>query len=394
MFFPLTKRQFRELAEMDEFLTRTHLHQFHRQNAKMFDFVGFYMPLWYKGIIPEHLAVRTRVGLFDTTHMGRALISGARSEDFLNYLTTNDVSRLEPLGAQYSTMCNEHGGIKDDLILFRLDQDQFFMVYNAVNREKDYKWIAQHSGIFDGKVEDVSDNIAMFALQGPNAQQTLQKIANVSMNTVERFKCRLTKVADINAFVSRTGYTGEDGFEIFVWETPLSEPAKAIRIWDAILNAGNEFGIEPCGLGARDTLRLEAGLCLYGNDIDETTTPLEAGLNFVVKRKKEPFIGKDALIKQKAQGIKRKLVGLRALEKGILRPNQEVWKNNTLRIGYVTSGTFSPLLKSGIGMAYVAIEYTAEGEVVTVKVRDKSLRAEIAKLPFYEPSKYGYLRQT
>ncbi len=382
-----------EVYKMGEALRRTPLNQFHRQNAKMVEFAGFDMPLWYKGIIPEHMAVRTRVGVFDITHMGRALITGARSDAFLNYLTTNEVSLLEPLSAQYSTMCNENGGIKDDLILSRLDQDKFFMVYNAANREKDYKWLVQHSVIFDAKIEDVSGNIAMLAVQGPDAQRTLQKIADVDIGKIGRFKCSWTKVADENTFVSRTGYTGEDGFEICVWETSLSEPAKAIKVWEAILKAGEEFGIEPCGLGARDTLRLEAGMCLYGNDINESITPLEAGLSFVVKPKTAPFMGRDALLKQKTEGIKRKRVGLKALEKGILRSNQEVWKDDAGKIGYVTSGTFSPILKCGIAMAYLPIEHAAEGETVTVKVRDKSLKAEIVKFPFYPPAKYGYSRQ-
>jgi len=378
---------------MSKFLRTTHLFQFHKQNAKIVEFAGFQMPIWYKGIIPEHMAVRTRVGIFDITHMGRTLITGAQSEAFLNHLTTNDVSLLTPLSAQYSTMCNENGGIKDDFVLSRLEQDKFLIVYNAANREKDYQWLVQNSKAFNVKVEDVSDNIAMFVVQGPNAQQTIQKIANADLNKIERFKCNWTKLAGFDGFVSRTGYTGEDGFEVFVWNTPLSKPENAVNVWDAILKAGEEFGIEPCGLGARDTLRLEAGMCLYGNDIDETTTPLEAGLGFVVKLKKDSFIGKDSLAKQKVEGIKRKRVGLLVLEKGPNpRPKQEVWKDNT-QIGYVTSGTFSPILECGIAMAYVSIEHATEGGTVMVKVRDKPLKAEIVKFPFYDPTKYGYARQ-
>jgi len=360
----------------------------------MIEFAGFQMPIWYKGIIPEHMAVRTRVGIFDITHMGRALMTGAKSEAFLNHVTTNDVSLLTPLSAQYSTVCNENGGVKDDLILSRLEQKKFVMVYNAANREKDYQWLTQHSEAFNVEVEDASDSIAMFAVQGPNAQPTLQKIADTDLSKIERFKCGWTKLAGVNAFVSRTGYTGEDGFEVFVWDTPLSHPGNAVKVWDAVLKAGEEFGIEPCGLGARDTLRLEAGMCLYGNDIDETTTPLEAGLGFVVKLKKETFIGKDALTKQKAEGIKRKRVGLRMLEKGLSpRPKQEVWRDSAQKIGHVTSGTFSPLLECGIAMAYVSIEHAAEGETVTVRVRDKPLKAEIVKFPFYDPTRYGHARQ-
>jgi len=378
---------------MSKALRRTHLYQFHKQNAKMIEFASFQMPIWYKGIIPEHMAVRTRVGIFDITHMGRALINGAKSEAFLNYVITNDASVLTPLSAQYSTMCNENGGVKDDLIVSRLEQERFLMVYNAANREKDYQWLLENAKAFNVEVEDASDNIAMFAVQGPNAQSTLQRIADTDLGKIERFKCGWTKLADVDGFVSRTGYTGEDGFEVFVLNTPLSNPQNAVKVWNAILKAGEEFGIEPCGLGARDTLRLEAGMCLYGNDIDEVTTPLEAGLGFVVKLKKDSFIGKDALTTQKTEGIKRKRVGLRMLEKGIPRPKQEVWKDNTQKIGFVTSGTFSPLLECGIAMAYISIEHAVEGETVMVKVRGKPLKAEIVKFPLYDPTKYGHARQ-
>jgi len=352
------------------------------------------MPIWYKGIIPEHMAVRTRVGLFDITHMGRALITGAKSEAFLNYVITNDASVLTPLSAQYSTMCNEKGGIKDDFVLSQLEQDQFLIVYNAANREKDHSWLVQHSRAFSTEVEDVSDNVAMFAVQGPEAQHTLQKIADADLSKIERFKCAWTKLAGVQAFLSRTGYTGEDGFEVFVWNTPISKPENALKVWDAILKAGEEFGIEPCGLGARDTLRLEAGMCLYGNDIDENTTPLEAGLGFVVKLKKEAsFIGKEALLKQKNEGVKRKRIGLRMMEKGIPRMRQDVLNESGQRIGYVTSGTFSPLLEYGVAMAYVSVENATEGATVMVRIRGQPLKAEIVKFPFYDPTKYGYTRQ-
>lgn len=377
---------------MTEPTRRTHLYEFHKKTGRMTLFAGFEMPLWYKGIIPEHMAVRDKVGIFDITHMGRALISGPKSEAFLNYVTTNDVARLTPLSAHYSTMCNEEGGIKDDFILSRLEPEKFLMVYNAANRKKDYEWLVQHSKSFNIKVEEVSDIIAMFAVQGPKAQQTLQKIADSDLSKIERFKCGWTKLDGVNVFLSRTGYTGEDGFEIFVWDTPLSNPAKAEKVWNAILEAGRDFGIESCGLGARDTLRLGAGMCLYGNDIDENTTPLEARLRFVVKFKKENFIGKDALLKQKAEGVKRKRVGLRMLEKSIPRLNYEVWKNGQM-IGRITSGTFSPVLECGIAMAYVPTEHAVENSTVMVKIRDKLVKAEVVKFPFYDPTKYGYRRQ-
>ncbi len=362
---------------------KTHLYNFHKQNAKMTLFAGFEMPLWYKGIIPEHLAVRNSVGIFDITHMGRAIITGPEAEKFLNYVSTNDVSKLTPLSAQYSTLCNEKGGIKDDFVVSRLEKDKFLMVYNASNRAKDYEWLTLHAKKFDVKVEDASDNIAMFAVQGPKAEETLQKISTEDLSQIGRFKCGWTKLADMQVFLSRTGYTGEDGFEIFVWNSPISNPEKAVKVWNSILEAGREFGIQPCGLGARDTLRLEAGMCLYGNDIDEDTTPLEARISFVVKFDKDEFIGKEALLKQKEEGLKRRRIGIKMLERGIPRKGYGIYKNGE-KIGEITSGTFSPFLEKGIGMGYVKIEYDNEGEKVTVDIRGKQLKAEIIKLPFYQ----------
>jgi aminomethyltransferase len=373
---------------------RTHVYEFHKKNAKMVEFAGFDMPLWYKGTIPEHMAVRTRVGLFDITHMGRALITGFDGEAFLNHVITNDVSVLAPLSAQYSVMCTEGGGIIDDFIVSRLEPAKYLIVYNAANREKDFKWLSQNAKAFSVKVEDVSDSVAMFAVQGPMAQQTLEKISGAVVSSIERFKCGWIRIKNIDAFVSRTGYTGEDGFEVFIWNTPVTEPVKAVHAWNVILQAGEEFGIEPCGLSARDSLRLEAGMCLYGNDIDESVTPFEAGLGFVVKLKKaDSFIGKAALEKLKAEGVKRKRVGLKMLEKGPSpRQGQEVWKDGAEKIGVVTSGLFSPLLECGVAQAYVGVEHAVEGSAVTVKVRDKSLRAEVCKFPLYDSTKFGYAR--
>jgi aminomethyltransferase len=371
---------------------KTHLHDFHAQNGKLVSFAEFEMPVWYKGIIPEHLAVRNSVGVFDVTHMGRVIIAGADAESFLNYVTTNDVSALELLDAQYSIMCNEKGGIKDDFVLSRQEEDKFFMVYNAANRNKNYQWLEKQVSGFDVKIDDVSDNVAMFAVQGPRAQDTLQKIATENLGEINRFKCGWTKLAGFEAFVSRTGYTGEDGFEVFITDTPVSHPEKAVKAWNAILEAGREFAIEPCGLGARDTLRLEAGLCLYGNDIDEETTPLEARISFVVKLQKERFIGKEALVKHKAEGVKKTRVGLKMLGARIPRPKQDVFKNKE-KIGYTTSGTFSPLLKRGVAMAYVQKNQVAEGETVTLMIRGKPADAQIARFPLYDPNEYGLTRK-
>ncbi|MFP3984477.1 MAG: glycine cleavage system aminomethyltransferase GcvT [Candidatus Bathyarchaeia archaeon] len=371
---------------------KTHLYEFHAEKAKLVSFAGFEMPIWYKGITPEHLAVRNGVGVFDVTHMGRVIISGADAEGFLNYVTTNDVSALEPLSCHYSVMCNEKGGIKDDFVVSRQEKTKFLMVYNAANRAKNFQWLTKHAGRFKVKIEDVSNIVAMFAVQGPRAQETLQKISKEDLGGVGRFKCAWINLAGFRAFISRTGYTGEDGFEVFVWDTSVSSPEKAVEAWNAVLEAGEEFGVEPCGLGARDTLRLEAGMCLYGNDIDEETTPLEARISFVVKFQKESFIGKEALLGQKAEGIMKKRVGLKMLATGIPRPKHEIFQAGE-RIGHVTSGTFSPLLKCGIAMGYVKSGHAVEGESVKVKIRDKEAKAEIVKFPFYDSNKYGYARK-
>ncbi|MEM2104908.1 MAG: glycine cleavage system aminomethyltransferase GcvT [Candidatus Bathyarchaeia archaeon] len=372
---------------------RTQLYEVHRQSAKLTVFAGFEMPLWYKGVIQEHLAVRNSVGLFDISHMGRIIIQGSDSERFLNYVITNDVSKLSPNSAQYSVMCNEEGGIIDDFVVYRLESEKFMFVANAANREKDYNWLVKNSKNFNVKITEISDKVAMLSVQGPNSEKALQKLSAEELSKIERFKGASTRLAGIEVFISRTGYTGEDGFEIFIWNTPMDKPTNAVKIWNAILEAGKDFRIEPCGLGARDTLRLESGMCLYGNDIDETTNPLEAALGFVVKLQKDNFVGKEALIKQKTEGTKRKRVGLLMLEQGIPRQKYEVCNDKGESIGYVTSGTFSPLLNRGIGMAYVAMPYAQEGNVVNVKIRGKMAKAKVVAFPFYDTEKYGYKRK-
>jgi len=320
------------------------------------------------------------------------MITGPDAEKFLNHVITNNVAALTLLDAQYSVMCNEHGGIKDDFVVAKLEAEKFIMTYNAANREKDFEWLVQNAANFNVKVEDVSDNIALFAVQGPKAENALQKIASENLNQIARFKCGWTRLADAKAFVSRTGYTGEDGFEVYIWDTPLEKPEKAVSVWNAILQAGGEFGIEPCGLGARDTLRLEAGLCLYGNDIDEQITPLEALLSFVVKFEKGDFIGKDALLKQKNEGVKKKRVGIKMLDPGIPRQHYNVYKDNA-EVGVVTSGTFSPLLEYGIAMAFAKTENAKVGDKVKVGIRERMAEGEMVKFPFYDSTRYGYGRK-
>ena len=377
-----------------ETVHRTQFYSVHKSTAELTVFAGFEMPLWYKGIIPEHLAVRNNVGVFDISHMGRVMVTGVDSERFLNYVITNDTSKLPPNAAQYSVMCNEKGGILDDFVVYRLEMEKFMVVFNASNREKDYNWLIKHAKDFNVKIEQVSDNVAMLAVQGPNAEKALQKISTEDLSKIERFKCGHTRLANVEVFLARTGYTGEDGFEVFIWNASLAQPDNALNLWNDLLEAGKVFGIEPCGLAARDTLRLEAGLCLYGNDIDETTTPLEAGLGFVVKLQKDRFIGKEALLKLKNEGIKRKRVGIQMIGQGIPRPNFEIYNVSSEKIGYLTSGTFSPLLKFGIGMGYVQVSQAQEGSIVNVKIRDKLVKARIAPFPLYDSEKYGSKRKT
>ena len=372
---------------------RTQIYAIHRETAKLTVFAGFDMPLYYKDITPEHLAVRNNVGLFDISHMGRVLVTGIDAEHFLNYVITNDASTLLPNAAQYSVMCNEKGGIIDDFVVYRLEDEKFLAVFNAGNRGKDYNWLINNAKGFSVNVEDISDDVAMFAVQGPNAEKTLQKIAAEDLGKIGRFKCEPSKLAGVEVFLSRTGYTGEDGFEVFVWNASIKKPDNAIKSWKAILEAGKTLGIEPCGLGARDTLRLEAGLCLYGNDIDESTTPLEAALGFVVKLQKDRFIGKEVLLKQKAEGVKRKRVGIKMIDRGIPRQGFEIRAESGERIGNVTSGTFSPLLNFGIGMGYVQIPYAQEGNAVNVMIRGATANGRIAAFPFYDVEKYGFKRR-
>ncbi len=289
-------------------------------------------------------------------------------------------------------MCNNEGGIIDDLVAFLIEKNKFLMVYNASNRSKDYIWLTRYARKFQVQVNDVSDKIAMFAIQGPNALNTLRPVVDADLTNLRYFWGSWMHMCGSEVFITRTGYTGEDGFEIYLWNTSLTEPENVENLWQTILKAGQEFSIKACGLGARDTLRLEAGLCLYGNDINETTTPLEAGLDFVTYYEKEDFIGKESLVRQKTEGIKRKRVGIRALDRGIPRAGSLILVDSK-EVGHLTSGTFSPLLKCGIGMGYVSSECAQVGTRL-VLVHKSQIKGEIAEMPFYDTTKYGRKRMT
>jgi aminomethyltransferase len=371
-------------------LRRTHLFEYHEKKGFIIEFAGFEMPLWYEAITPEHLAVRNSAGIFDVTHMGRSLVYGNDAARFLDYMMTRDASQLSQTQGQYTLLCNEEGGIKDDLTAFRLGKEEYLVIYNASNREKNYAWLQEHAPNFHVKVEDISDNMPMFAIQGPKAQTILQKMISTDLSTLRRYWLIFSSYKGLKLSISRSGYTGEEGFEIHLWNVPLSEPEPAVDIWNHILSAGGK-DIRPCGLGSRDTLRLEAGMCLYGNDINEHTTPFEARLGFAVKLEKACFIGKEPLMQQKEEGVQRLRVGLNQ-EQAIPRRGFEVYAGEK-KIGEVTSGTLSPLLKQGIAMAYLKPEYTNEGTIVEVSMRGKRVRGEVTSMPFYDTDIYGWKRR-
>ncbi|HLC68601.1 MAG TPA: glycine cleavage system aminomethyltransferase GcvT, partial [Candidatus Bilamarchaeaceae archaeon] len=333
-------------------LKRTPLYDIHESlGAKLVPFGGWEMPVQYTGIIDEHNAVRNAVGLFDVSHMGEVYATGEKAFPFVQNLITNDVSKISDGQILYSPMCYEHGGIVDDLLVYKFSEDKFLIVVNASNIEKDFQWMQQHSE--GANVQNHSVDIAEVALQGPKAEATLQKSTESDLSRLKPFHFIDTDIAGINCLVSRTGYTGEDGFEIYF------QAIQAEKIWNAVMEAGKEFGIKPCGLGARDSLRLESGLMLYGNDITQDVTPLEAPLKWTVKMEKENFIGKKALLEKP---IKRKLVGFELLERAVPRHGNEVYINGE-KFDYVTSGIFSPTLQKPIGLAFVPMDLTLGSEI-------------------------------
>lgn len=362
---------------------KTHIYDYHKKYGNVVEYAGYDLSVWFKGIIPECQHVRNNCGMFDVSHMGRITAEGRVAESFLNHLTTNDVSRLDVGRGQYSLLCNPKGGIMDDLTIFRTASQRYLVVYNAANREKNWNWLVSNKPLSDLTLSDVSDNVAMFAVQGPRAATVLLNVSGVKLEEVERYGAMDVKVAGTPCLLTRSGYTGEDGFELYVWNTSVDDPAIAVRIWDKLLSAGRELGIAPVGLGARDVLRLEAGMCLYGNDIDESYSPVEAKLNWVVRLDKPDFVGKGAIRDLKEKGPGRVRVGFKMIEKGIPRQGQDIFSNGE-KVGKVSSGTFSPTLGIGIGMGYVPPSLTGVGESLTVGIRDRKVGAEIVKLPFYQ----------
>lgn len=363
-------------------LKKTPLNARHRSlGARMVEFGGWDMPVEYSGITEEHIAVRTRAGLFDVSHMGEIEIAGADALKAVQHITTNDASRLAINQAHYSALTTPEGTFVDDLLTYRLADDHFMFVVNASNIIKDFNWITkQIAGIGDAVAVNSSSRYALVAIQGPAARDVLQTVTGVPLAEIKYYWFTTGEVAGVAGTLSRTGYTGEDGFEVFV------PPAAAERVWDAILRAGKDAGVVPTGLGARDTLRLEAAMRLYGNDMDETTTVLEADLGWIVGWNKSEFIGADVLRRQKADGVKRRLVGFEMLERAIARHGYDVYAGGR-QAGSVTSGTQTPYLKKAIGMAYLPVEYTAPGTEFEVDIRGRRARAQVVPLPFYKRRK-------
>jgi aminomethyltransferase len=348
----------------------------------MIEFFGWDMPVEYSGVIEEHLAVREKAGLFDVSHMGEIVISGKQALDFVQYLTPNDAALLTPEQAQYSCLTTPQGTFVDDLLVYCMAQGKYLLVVNCANSDKDYEWILSHKEGYDVEVENKSDDYTQLALQGPSALEILKPLVNVNIEEMKSFGSSRGEIEGEEVLVSRTGYTGEDGFEVY---TLSSRPEK---IWDAILERGKTFGVVPVGLGSRDTLRLEAKLMLYGNDIDETTTVLEAGLGWLVKYKKGEFIGREALLAQKEDGIKRRLIGFELMERGIARPLYPVFVEGK-KVSVVNSGTFSPYLKKSIGLTYLPVEYKEVGTEFEVGIRDKKVKARVVATPFYKRGEKG-----
>jgi len=361
-------------------LKSTPLNAVHRRmNAKMVDFGGWDMPVQYSGILEEHNAVRNAVGVFDVSHMGEIEVRGPDALNLVDYISSNAASRLKIGQAHYSGLLYEHGGFVDDILVHKVDDDHFFICVNASNQEKDYDHIVLKNSM-KAIVEYASERYAQIAIQGPKALDTLQKLTATPLARVKYYHFTDGEVAGVWARIARTGYTGEDGFEIYV------APDEAAGIWDKILEAGAEFGIRPCGLGARNTLRLESKMALYGHEIDASINPLEADLGWIVKFDKGDFVGKAALEKQKAAGVNRKLIGFEMTGRGIGRDGYEVWVDGK-PAGFVTSGGPSPTLNKNIGLCYLPVEAAQVGRTIQIMVRNQPVDAVTVPTPFYKRAK-------
>jgi aminomethyltransferase len=363
-------------------MKKTVFHAIHKElGARMVEFAGYEMPIEYSGINTEHLAVRQSVGVFDVSHMGEIWVKGPGARSLLNYVLSNDPGLLKPGKAQYSCFPNGRGGIVDDLIVHMFDQEKYLLVVNASNITKDWEWL-NNQNTFGAVLENASDRMSQLAVQGPNATRVLQKLTDIALSEIKSFTFVAGKLAGFdNILVVATGYTGSGGFELY------TDHGNPVELWNLIFEAGKEFDIRPIGLAARDTLRLEMGYCLYGNDINDTTSPLEAGLGWITRfNPGRKFIDAELLLQQKNNGVTQKLIGFEMIDRGIPRQHYPLFNMNDEHIGEVTSGTMSPSLKKGIGMGYVKAVHAEPGTEIFVEIRDKRILARVVKMPFYKES--------
>jgi len=353
----------------------SHIHE--SLGAKMVPFAGYNMPVQYEGVTAEHETVRNGVGVFDVSHMGEFILSGPNALALIQKVTSNDASVLTVGRAQYSCLPNDNGGIVDDLIVYKLEEEQYLLVVNASNIEKDWNWIASHNDL-GVDMRNLSENYSLLAIQGPKSVEAMQTLTSIDLSAIKYYHFEVADFAGIeNVIISATGYTGSGGFEIYCKNDEVE------HIWKKVFEAGASFGIKPIGLAARDTLRLEMGFCLYGNDINDTTSPLEAGLGWITKFTKE-FTNSENLKKQKEEGVTKKLVGFELLERGIPRHDYQIVDADGTTIGIVTSGTMAPTVGKGIGMGYVNTEFAAEGSEIFIQIRNNKVKAKVVKLPFYK----------
>jgi len=353
----------------------THVHE--SLGAKLVPFAGYNMPVSYEGVNIEHETVRNSVGVFDVSHMGEFLVSGPNALALIQKVTSNDASKIVDFQAQYSCLPNDTGGIVDDLIIYRINEEKWVLVVNASNIEKDWNWINKHNDI-GAELRDLSEDYSLLAIQGPKAVEAMQSLSSEDLSTIKFYHFKVADFAGIeNVMISATGYTGSGGFEIYCKNNEVEQ------VWNRVLEAGKSFGIKPIGLAARDTLRLEMGYCLYGNDIDDTTSPIEAGLGWITKFTKD-FINSDNLKREKESGPKRKLIAFELNERGIPRQGYDIVDGNGNIIGNVTSGTMSPSLNKGIGLGYVPTIFKDPGTQIHIQIRKKAIPATVVKLPFYK----------
>ena len=353
----------------------THIHE--QLGAKMVPFAGYNMPVSYEGVNAEHETVRKGVGVFDVSHMGEFLITGPKALELIQKVTSNDASKIQDNQAQYTYLPNETGGVVDDLIVYKFEDGKYLLVVNASNIDKDWEWISKHNTM-GAEMRNLSDDYSLLAIQGPKAIEAMQSLTSVDLSAIKFYHFKVADFAGIeHVIISATGYTGSGGFEIYCKNSEVKQ------VWNRVFEAGKEFGIKPIGLAARDTLRLEMGFCLYGNDIDDTTSPLEAGLGWITKFNKD-FVNSEALKKEKEEGVKNKLIGFELKERGIPRHDYKIMDADGNAIGHVTSGTMAPSLNKGIGMGYVTVEHSAPGTEIFIEIRNKPVGAIIVKTPFYK----------